>query len=59
MKNLMIRACVITLALTGFAASTFVSKAAPGKVQPRPIVVGTVGSPPLCMPKDPTYCGLD
>ena len=59
MKSLSARLSVVVLALAGFAASTVVSKAAPRKDQIKPVVVGTVGCPPMCMPRDPSHCGMD
>ena len=59
MTSLLARSFVVVVAMTGFAASTSVTKATPTKGRGTPVVVGTVGSPPLCMPHDPTYCGLD
>lgn len=58
MKSLVARLSVAVLAIAGFAASTITSVAAT-KHQIKPVVVGTVGCPPLCMPRDPSHCGLD
>lgn len=59
MKSFAARLSVVVLALTGFGASTVVSMAATKKHEVKPIVVGTVGCPPMCMPRDPSHCGLD
>ena len=59
MKKFSTPAIVLALAVTGFASSTIATKAAPHKDDIKPFVVSGVGSPPLCMPRDPTYCGLD
>ncbi len=59
MKSFAARLSVVVLAATGFAASTVVSVAATRKHEIKPIIVGNVGCPPMCMPRDPTHCGMD
>ena len=58
MKSLTARLSVLALALTGFAASTVVSKAATHNTGTTVVAMGTS---PVCMcaPHDPTHCGLD
>jgi hypothetical protein len=58
MKIFSVRLTVLALALTGFAASTVVSKAAPHRTNTTIVAMGTT---PVCMcsPHDPTHCGLD
>jgi hypothetical protein len=58
MRLLSVRLSVLALALTGFAASTVVSKAATHKAGTTIVAMGTT---PVCMcsPHDPTHCGLD
>jgi hypothetical protein len=61
MKNLLLRALVLSLAVVGFTASSISSQAtttASSKISRTP-VLGTAGSVPLCAPSDPTHCGLD
>ena len=59
MKNLFVRLSVLTIALSGFAASTVVSKAAPKKNEIKPVVIGGVCPTPMCMPREPGHCGMD
>jgi len=59
MKSFFVRLSVLALALSGFAASTVASKAAPSKNEIKPVLIGGVGSTPMCMPRDPSHCGLD
>ena len=59
MKSLFVRLAVAALALTGFTASTMISKAAPAK-KATPTVVAMGTSPAaLCMPKNWQECALD
>lgn len=58
MKSLIVRLSVLALATTGFAASTVSSKAVDPKHEVKPVVIA--GTPVgMCMPRDPTHCGLD
>ena len=56
MKSNIVRAFVVTLALTGFAATT-VSAHSAGKAK---LVASTTQDQPIptCVPSDPTLCGL-
>jgi hypothetical protein len=55
MKNNIVRAFVVTLALAGFGATT-VSAHTAAKAK---ISATTQDLPsPVCAPSDPTYCGL-
>ena len=59
MKTFAARLSVLALALTGFTASTIVSKAAPHKsVTPAVVAMGTTPMT-MCAPSDPSHCGLD
>ncbi len=58
MKSLSIRLSVLALSLTGFAASTIVSRAASHKNAPTVVAMGTTPVC-MCMPRDPSHCGLD
>ena len=59
MKSLSVRLSVLALALTGFAASTVVSRAAAAhKATPAVVAMGTTPMA-MCMPRDPSHCGLD
>ena len=57
MKSTLVRLSVIALSLTGFAASTVASSAAPKKHEIKPIVIGG-NCPPMCLPRDPSHCGM-
>jgi hypothetical protein len=58
MKNYIIRAFVLTLAVAGFGAATVASHArTTTKASVAPL--GIVGSQSLCAPSDPTHCGMD
>ncbi len=58
MKSLIVRLSVLTLATTGFAASTVVSQTATKTDVIRPVVLGTVSPSPMCPMGDPTHCGM-
>ncbi len=49
MKNLMIRLSVLTIAISGFAASTVVSHA-DSKKSIKPVFIGTITPAPMCTP---------
>ena len=56
MKNV-VRAFVVALALTGFAASTQISSAA--KTSSKVTIAKTSAVPiPVCPPDDPNACGM-
>jgi hypothetical protein len=55
MKSNLVRAFVITLALTGFGATT-VSAHTAAKAKVSAATNDT--PPPVCLPSDPTACGL-
>lgn len=58
MKSLSARLAVAAIVLTGFSASTVISRAATHKVPTATVAMGTT---PMCMcrPSDPSHCGLD
>lgn len=56
MKSLFVRLSVLTLAATGFAASTVISQAASKNHEIKPVVVGGVCTP-ICNPNKST-CGI-
>jgi len=60
MKNSLVRASVVALAIVGFTASSIASshKTVKNAVASSNSPV-TVASVPLCLPSDPTHCGLD
>jgi hypothetical protein len=60
MKNSLVRIVVVALAIVGFSASSIASshktvKTAEASSNSRVIVA----SVPLCLPSDPTHCGLE
>ena len=57
MKTTIVRLSVLSLAFAGFAASSVVSfsqQPAKGDM----VKISCVGSPALCLPHDPTACGM-
>lgn len=56
MKTTLVRASVLALAFAGFAASTVVSHSQKTTVH-APVISSTTPVP-MCLPGDPTYCGL-
>lgn len=58
MKNLVIRAFVLTLALSGVAATSVSKASTPAKA--KLAMMTEPGSPaPVCAPSDPSHCGMD
>ena len=60
MKNSLIRASVVALAIVGFSASSIASshktlQTAQASSNSKVIVA----SVPVCLPSDPTHCGMD
>jgi hypothetical protein len=53
MKNNLVRAFVVLVALSGFGASTIAAKAAM-----KHNVTTNLIPMPCCAPSDPTYCGM-
>ncbi len=58
MKQFTIRAFVLTLALAGIAATSVSKASTPSKVKVA-AMVEPGSSAPLCLPSDPSHCGLD
>jgi len=59
MKNIMIRAFVLSLAVTGFGAATVASHART-TTKASLVTPNTPASiPPLCLPSSGTYCGME
>ncbi len=60
MKNSLVRIVVVALAIVGFSASSIASSHKTTKnamaTSNSPVVVASV---PVCLPSDPTHCGLD
>ena len=56
MKTALVRASVLVLAFTGFAASSVVSHSQ--KASAKTPVVGSTAPVPMCLPGDPSCCGL-
>ncbi|MFT3971935.1 MAG: hypothetical protein QM699_00185 [Amaricoccus sp.] len=59
MKNLTIRAFVLTLAITGAVASSVASKAATKNHTVKVAFVDTSTPAPLCSPRSASLCGID
>ena len=58
MKSFSVRLSILALALTGFAASTVASKAAPHRSVTPVVAMGTTPAA-LCPPSRPGPCALD
>ena len=58
MKSFAVRLSVLALALTGFASSTVTSRATAHQSTPTVVAMGTTPMA-MCMPRDPSHCGLD
>jgi len=59
MKSNLVRAFVITLAITGFGATTVSAHTAAAASKAKVSVTPKDMPPPLCLPSDPTACGMD
>jgi len=59
MKNSLVRVFVVALAIVGFSASSIASSHKTAKnaetASSSRVIVASV---PVCLPNDPTYCGL-
>lgn len=57
MQNNIVRAFVLTLAFVGFSATVASARSTANTAQ---VTVQAKGGPiaPLCVPGDPTYCGM-
>jgi len=64
MKTSIIRGFVVALAIVGFTASSVAaSHSNPSHSSSKTAEIGSVpqttGSTPLCVPSDPSHCGMD
>ena len=57
MESTLVRAFVLMLSLAGFGASTISARNTSKAPVARP--AENVAGGPVCMPSDPTHCGLD
>jgi hypothetical protein len=55
MKNNIVRLFVVTLALAGFGATTVSARTAFQNAKP---TSSRIPSEPMCVPSDPSHCGL-
>jgi hypothetical protein len=58
MKNTLVRAFVLSLAVAGFGAASVSSKALTS-ANVRMDTPRSSPPAPLCLPSDPTHCGMD
>jgi len=59
MKSNIVRTFVITLALTGFGATTVSAHTAAAASKAKVSTTAKDFPPPVCLPSDPTACGMD